>query len=73
MKLKFYEIDGREYYEASIFEGGNTILLSEYYTTKSEAIKTVKASKKSYKGNGALDCCVKHFDGYGCAIETYTI
>lgn len=49
-------------YNAVVWENGNECILDEYYTTKSEAVKAVKAVKKSYKGNGEIDCFVRYFD-----------
>lgn len=57
MKLKFYEIEGRNYYEASIFEGGNIILLSEYFTTKTETAYQLKCFAM-YDGGQMYFCSI---------------
>lgn len=64
MKIKWYEIEIEKIkvYEALAWENGNKLLLLEHYTTKAEAVKAVKAVKKSYKGSGKLDCYVRYFD-----------
>lgn len=53
-------------YNAVVWKNENECILDEYYTTKSEAVKAVKAVKKSYKGNGEHggfpDCFVRYFD-----------
>lgn len=73
MRLSVFDIDGQEHYEACVYEGGNTCLLCEYYTTKSEAIKAVKNCKKSYKGNYDLDCFVRLHDVNGMGIADYDL
>lgn len=73
MKLSFFDIDGREYYEACVYENGNTCLLDEFYTTKTEAMKAVRTCKKSYKGNFDLDCFVRLFDEDGMGVEDYDL
>ena len=61
MKIKWND-DATELYEAVVWENGNNLLLDEYYTTKAKPVKAFKAVKKSYKGNGTLDCYVRYYD-----------
>ena len=73
MKLNCFELDEQSYYEAVVWdETGNTQLLSEYYTTKNEAKKTVRNFVKNYKGTFG-DCFVRQFDEQGFAVEDYKI
>lgn len=66
MKLKFYdELAINEAYEAIVWETSiinykNTLLLSEYYSTKAEAGTAVKTFKANYKDNGKLECFVRY-------------
>lgn len=73
MRLNFFDLDGRFYFEACVWENGNNIILCEFYTTKAEAIKAVKTCKKSYKGNNELDCFVRLHDEYGFVIKDYNL
>lgn len=73
MRLRFYELDGKPHYEACVWVNGNKCLLSEFYTTKAEAIKAVKICKKSYKGNNELDCFVRLYDEDGFGIKDYNL
>ena len=72
MKIEWY-FDVKEAYEALVWENGNTLLLDEDYTTKAEAFKAVKACKKSYKGNGKLDCYVRYFDYQNDNIQDFNL
>lgn len=49
-------------WETSIINYKNTLLLSEYYSTKAEAIKAVKTFKANYQGDGKLECFVRYRD-----------
>ena len=73
MKLSFFEINGIFYYVACIWENGNNIILSEFYTTKAEATKAIKTCKKSYKGDNELDCYIRLYDANGIAIADYNL
>ena len=73
MKLSFYELEGKKYYESCVWEQGNNCILLEFYTTKAEAIKSVKTCKKNYKGNNELDCFVRLHDENGFGIEDYNL
>lgn len=75
MKIKWYdvEVEKIKVYECLVWENGNKLLLLEHYTTKSEAVKAVKAVKKSYKGNGELDCYVRYFDHKNGIVKDYEI
>lgn len=72
MKIEWY-FDIKEAYEALVWENGNTLLLDEDYTTKAEAFKAVKTFKKSYKGNGKLDCYVRYFDYQNGNIQDFNL
>lgn len=72
MKIEWY-FDVKEAYEALVWENGNTLLLDEDYTTKAEAFKAVKMFKKSYKGNGKLDCYVRYFDYQNGNIQDFNL
>lgn len=72
MKIEWY-FDVKEAYEALVWENGNTLLLDEDYTTKAEAFKAVKTFKKSYKGNGKLDCYVRYFDYQNGNIQDFNL
>lgn len=61
MKLNWFD-EVKTMYEAVVWEDDNNLLLDEGYTTKSEAVKAVKAFKKNYNGKGKLDCYVRFFD-----------
>lgn len=73
MKLSFFETDGREHFEACVWENGNNIILCEFYTTKAEATKAVKTCKRSYKGDNELDCFIRLYDENGIAIADYDL
>lgn len=75
MKIKWYdvEVEKIKVYECLVWENGNKLLLIEHYTTKSEAVKAVKTVKKSYKGNGKLDCYVRYFDHKNDVVKDYEI
>lgn len=73
MRLSIFETDGKKHYSANVWEINGKHLLFQFYTTKKEAIKAVKAYKKSYKGNKELDCYVRLYDKYGFSIEAYDI
>ncbi len=74
MKLKWYDVeDEMKVYEALLWENDNTLLLDEYYTTKSEAVRAVRAAKKSYKGNGKLDCYVRYFDYQNDTVTDFNL
>lgn len=75
MKIKWYEVEVEKIkvYEALVWENGNKLLLLEHYTTKAEAVKAVKAVKKSYKGSGELDCYVRFFDHKNGIVKDYEI
>ena len=73
MRLPFFEIDGKQHYEANVWEVNGNCLYLDFYSTKNEAIKAVKAYKKSYKGNKELDCFVTLFDENGFSIESYNV
>lgn len=73
MRLSFIDIDGRKHYEACVYEGGNNILLCEFYSTKAEAIKAVKNCKKGYQGNNKLDCFVRFHDEEGFGIKDFDL
>lgn len=72
MKIKWND-ETTEVYEAVVWEDGNVLLLDEYYTTKTEAVKAVKAVKKSYKGNGELDCLVRYHDYYNWFTQDFNL
>lgn len=72
MKIEWY-FDVKEAYEALVWENGNALLLDEDYTTKAEAFKAVKTFKKSYKGNGKLDCYVRYFDYQNGNIQDFNL
>lgn len=61
MKLNWFD-EVKTMYEAVVWEDDNNLLLDEGYTTKSEAVKAVKAFKKNYNGKGKLECYVRFFD-----------
>lgn len=73
MKLDLFDIDGREYYEACVFEEGEDCLLYGCYDNRTEAIKVIKDFKKSYRGRRELDCFVGRHDERGFAIEDYDV
>lgn len=73
MRLPLFEIDGKQHYEANVWEINGDCLYLDFYSTKNEAIKAVKAYKKSYKGNKELDCFVRLHDENGIGIEDYDI
>lgn len=73
MKLDLFDTDGREYYEACVFEEGENCLLLGFYDNRAEAIKAIKDFKKSYRGKRELDCFVRRHDEYGFAIEDYDV
>lgn len=73
MRIPFFELDGKRYYEANVWEDGNILLLNDYFSTKKEAVDMVKLRKRTYKGNKKLDCYVVYFDGNGRAIETFNV
>lgn len=61
MKLNWFD-EVKTMYEAVVWKDDNNLLLDEGYTTKSEAVKAVKAFKKNYNGKGKLECYVRFFD-----------
>lgn len=61
MKINWFD-EVKTMYEAVVWEDDNYLLLDEDYTTKSEAIKAVKAFKKNYNGKGKLECYVRFVD-----------
>ena len=73
MRLSIFETDGKKHYSANVWEINGKPLLIQFYTTKKEAIKAVKACKKSYEGNKEIDCYVRLYDEYGFSIEAYDI
>lgn len=74
MKLEWqYDIKIKKAYESVVWEDGNTLLLDECYTTKAEAFKAVKKFKKSYKGNGKLECYVRFFDFENDWVQDYNL
>ena len=74
MKIKRqYDIKIKKAYESVVWKDSNTLLLDECYTTKAEAFKAVKAVKKSYKGNGELDCYVRLFDFYNVTVQAFDL
>ena len=72
MKIRWND-DATELYEAVVWENGNNLLLDEYYTTKAEAVKAVKAVKKSYKVNGELDCYVRYYDYWDGTTQDFNL
>lgn len=42
MKLDLFDTDGREYYEACVFEEGENCLLLGFYDNRTEGIKAKK-------------------------------
>lgn len=67
MKLDFFELHGRQYYQANVWvklSAGDPLLLEEF-STKREAVKCVKDFVKQYKGVEELDCYVGHYDEHG--------
>lgn len=60
-------------YEAVVWEDDNNLLLDEGYTTKSEAVKAVKAFKKNYNGKGKLECYVRFFDFENDWVQDYNL
>lgn len=73
MRLSLFEADRRKHYEAIVWEVHGYCLYFEFYSTKNEAIKAVKAYKKSYKGNKKLDCYVKLVNKNWLSIKDYDI
>ena len=73
MRLQFFELNGKQYYEANVWEENEGWLLCDCYSTKNEAIKAVKTYKKNYKGNKKLDCFVRLHDKNGIGIVDYNI
>lgn len=73
MRLDVFDLDGRQYCEANVWEENGNCLYLDFYTTKSEAIKEVKAYKKSYKGTKELDCFVRLHDENGFGIADYDV
>lgn len=73
MRLNLFNLDGQQYYEANVWEENGDCLMLDFYSTKNEAIKSVKSYKKSYKGNKELDCFVRLHDENGVGIADYNI
>lgn len=77
MKLDYFNTDGVVCFEAIVWDKtGNSQLLSEYYSTRSEASKAVKKFIKNYKGPKVIvpeQCFVRQFDEDGMAIQDYDI
>lgn len=81
MKIKWYKVETektKEYEAIAWVSGymggrGNKLLLLEHYTTKAEAVKAVKAVKKSYKGNGEPNYYVRFFDHKNGIVKDYEI
>ena len=72
MKINWFE-EVKTMYEAVVWEDDNNLLLDEDYTTKSEAVKAVKAFKKNYKGKGKLECYVRFFDFENDWVQDYNL
>lgn len=72
MKINWFE-EVKTMYEAVVWEDDNNLLLDEDYTTKSEAVKAVKAFKKNYNGKGKLECYVRFFDFENDWVQDYNL
>lgn len=72
MKLNWFD-EVKTMYEAVVWEDDNNLLLDEDYTTKSEAVKAVKAFKKNYNGKGKLECYVRFFDFENDWVQDYNL
>ena len=72
MKLNWFD-EVKTMYEAVVWEDDNNLLLDEGYTTKSEAVKAVKAFKKNYNGKGKLECYVRFFDFENDWVQDYNL
>lgn len=72
MKINWFD-EVKIMYEAVVWEDDNNLLLDEDYTTKSEAVKAVKAFKKNYNGKGKLECYVRFFDFENDWVQDYNL
>lgn len=72
MKINWFD-EVKTMYEAVVWEDDNNLLLDEDYTTKSEAVKAVKAFKKNYNGKGKLECYVRFFDFENDWVQDYNL
>ena len=72
MKINWFD-EVKTMYEAVVWEDDNNLLLDEDYTTKAEAFNAVKKFKKSYKGNGKLECYVRFFDFENDWVQDYNL